>query len=165
MIVLSGKSGCGKSALEKVLVNKYGYQNTISYTTRAIRINDGEIDGVTYHYISKEEFLAKIAQGFFAETTFYRNNYYGTAKEDCTNDKVVVVNRDGLRSLRQNEGIEIHSFYIDMPRRKRLINALVRGDDIDEAYNRSVTDDADFAGMEKEVDFIIKNDGVTYTIE
>lgn len=165
MIVLVGETASGKSSIERLLVEKYGYSNVISYTTREIRIADGEVDGVNYHYISKEEFLRKMQNGFFAETTYYNDNYYGAAKEDCTNDKVIVVNLDGLHSLRKNEGITITSFYIRMPRRNRLIKALLRGDDIDAAYRRSVSDAVDFAGIADEADFIIENDGETYTIE
>ena len=165
MITISGETASGKSNIERILVEKYGYKNVISYTTREIRLADGEVDGVNYHYISKEEFLRKMQAGFFAETTYYNGNYYGAAKEACTDDKVVVVNLDGLRSLRKNEGLNITSFYIRMPRRTRLINALRRGDDIDAAYKRSVSDAIDFAGIADEVDFIIENDGETYTLE
>lgn len=165
MIVLIGESACGKSSIERVLVNKHGFKNVISYTTRPIREKDGEQDGITYHYITKEDFLQKMQDGFFAETTYYNDNYYGAAKEDCTDDKVVVVNLDGLHSLRKNDGISITSFHIKMPRRTRLIKALLRGDDIDLAYKRSVNDALDFASLDDEVDFIIENDGRTHTIE
>lgn len=165
MIVLIGESACGKSSIERVLVNKHGFKNVISYTTRPIRVKDGEKDGVNYHYITKKDFLQKMQNGFFAETTYYNDNYYGAAKEDCTDDKVVVVNLDGLHSLSKNEGINITSFHIRMPRRMRLIKALLRGDDIDLAYKRSITDATDFAGLDDEVDFIIENDGITHTVE
>ena len=48
MIILVGESASGKSTIEKILTEKYGYKKTISYTTRQPR--DGEINGVNYHF-------------------------------------------------------------------------------------------------------------------
>ena len=41
MIILVGESASGKSTIEKILENKYGYTKTVSYTTRSVR--DGEV--------------------------------------------------------------------------------------------------------------------------
>ena len=57
MILLCGKTCSGKTVIRKELV-KMGLKSIVTYTTRPIR--DGEIEDVTYHYISKEEFLKKI---------------------------------------------------------------------------------------------------------
>lgn len=156
MIVLVGESASGKSTTEKELVKHYGYINIISYTTRSPRAD--ERDGVDYHFINDEIFCEKFQSGFFAETAKYRGWCYGTAKEDCTDNKVCVVTPRGFRNLKKVPGLNIYSFYIKVPRRDRLIKILQRGDDIDEACRRSLSDVGQFDGIEDEVDCVICND-------
>lgn len=163
MIVLVGESASGKSSIEKYLVENYGYNKIVSYTTRQPRPN--EVDGVDYHFISVDKFLKLKSEDFFAETAVYNNWYYGTAKEDCTDDKVAVLTPHGLRQISKLKGINITSFYISVPRRDRLIKILQRGDDIDEACRRSLSDVGMFDGIEDEVDFVINNDGYNKSIE
>lgn len=162
MIVLVGESGSGKSSIERCLVNDYEYDKVVSYTTRPPR--DGEVDGIDYHFINTEKFIQLKAEGFFAETAMYRDWYYGTAKEDCTNDKVAVLTPHGLRQISKIDGIDVISFYINVPRRDRLIKILQRGDNIEEAYRRSLSDVGQFDGIEDEVDYIIRNDGYQKSI-
>lgn len=162
MIVLVGESASGKSSIERCLVNDYEYDKVVSYTTRPQR--DGEVDGVDYHFINTEKFIQLKAEGFFAETAMYRDWYYGTAKEDCTNDKVAVLTPHGLRQISKIDSINVTSFYISVPRRDRLIKILQRGDNIEEAYRRSLSDVGQFDGIEDEVDYIIRNDGYQKSI-
>lgn len=162
MIVLVGESASGKSSIEKFLVNNYEYKKVVSYTTRSPRQN--EVDGVDYHFISVGEFLNLKEQGFFAETAIYNNWYYGTAKEDCTDDKIAVLTPHGLRQISKVDDINVTSFYINVPRRDRLIKILQRGDDIEEAYRRSLSDVGQFDGIEDEVDYVIHNSGYEKSI-
>ena len=48
MIVLIGESASGKSSIERCLVEDYGYNKIVSYTTRPPRA--GEVDGIDYHF-------------------------------------------------------------------------------------------------------------------
>jgi len=157
MIVLVGESASGKSSIEKSLVKNYGFENIVSYTTRPPREN--EINHVDYHFISTDEFLELKEQGFFAESATYRDWFYGTAKEDYTNDKVATLTPHGLRQISKIEGIKVTSFYINVPRRDRLIKILQRGDNIDEACRRNLSDVGQFDGIEDEVDYVINNAG------
>ena len=163
MIVLVGESASGKSSIEKYLVGNCGYSKVVSYTTRQPR--EGEINGIDYHFIDKSQFHRLKEQGFFAETAVYNGWYYGTSKEDCTDDKVAVLTPHGLRQVSKIEGINVLSFYINVPRRDRLIKILQRGDNIEEAYRRSLSDVGQFDGIEDEVDFVINNDGYDKSIE
>ena len=155
MVILVGESASGKSSIERCLVENYGFNKIVSYTTRPPR--DGEIDGVDYHFISVEQFSKLKADGFFAETASYREWNYGVAKEDCTDDKVAVLTPHGLRQVSKIDGINVTSFHINVPRRDRLIKILQRGDNIEEAYRRSLSDVGQFDGIEDEVDFVINN--------
>lgn len=163
MIVLVGESASGKSSIEKNLVDNYGYKKIVSYTTRQPR--QGEVDGIDYHYISENQFIKLQNEGYFAEVGEYNGWHYGTAKNDCISDKVAVVTPHGLRQLAKIPNLDIHAFYINVPRRDRLIKILQRGDNIEEAYRRNLSDVGQFDGISDEVDCIISNENYTKSID
>ncbi len=81
MIVISGPAGSGKGTVNAHLIATGDYRFSVSATTRDPR--PGEIDGINYHYITKEEFLARIDSGDMLEYTEYCGNYYGTPKKEA----------------------------------------------------------------------------------
>lgn len=78
-IVISGPSGVGKGTICNKLFKELNAWYSVSTTTRSPR--EGEVDGVNYFFISKEEFLKKIEAGEFLEYNYYNENYYGTSKK------------------------------------------------------------------------------------
>ena len=79
LIVISAPSGCGKgSVINGLLKRNKNLWLSVSTTSRKIREND--IPGVTYNFVTEEEFKKKINEGFFLEYTNYVGNYYGTPK-------------------------------------------------------------------------------------
>ena len=69
-IVLSSPSGAGKTTITKKLSQKYpNIKISISHTTRKPRPN--EIDGVDYHFVSKEEFEKLIKKIIFMNMLKY----------------------------------------------------------------------------------------------
>lgn len=162
MIVIIGESGSGKSSVEKELEKNHNYHRVITYTTRPKR--EGEQDGKDYYFVNDNSFLNLASHEFFVETTSFKGWYYGTPKDSCNEDSVIVVNPHGLRQLK-SKGIKFTSFYIKVPREDRMIKMLQRGDDIEEAYRRSLSDVGMFTGIEDEVDHVIENIGYRYTVE
>lgn len=78
-IIVSGPSGVGKGTICDVLIKELNAWYSVSMTTRKMR--DGEVDGVNYYFISKEEFKKRIAEGKLLEYNIYNDNYYGTPKD------------------------------------------------------------------------------------
>ena len=74
--MVSGPAGSGKGTVNGMLLESDEYVYSVSATTRAPR--PGEVDGVNYHYLTREEFEARIARGELLEYTEYCGNYYGT---------------------------------------------------------------------------------------
>lgn len=162
MIVIVGESASGKSTVEKILQNDYGYKKIVSFTTRKPR--DGEINGVDYYFVDDDEFKNLREVGFFIETATYNGWNYGTPKKQCVDNVVLVATPHGLRQLKKS-GVDIISFYINVPRRDRLIKILQRGDNIEEAYRRSLSDVGQYDGIKDEVDYVITNDVYSKTPE
>lgn len=79
LLVVSGPSGCGKGTVLKEVMKKQNLYYSISMTTRQPR--EGEVDGVQYHFVSKEQFETLIAQNGVLEHAEYCGNYYGTPRE------------------------------------------------------------------------------------
>ena len=78
MVLISGPSGCGKSTIIQRLVSDERVEFSVSATTRPIR--EGEVDGVDYHFLSREEFRAKVEVGAFVEYAEVYGNMYGTLR-------------------------------------------------------------------------------------
>ena len=80
LFVITGPSGAGKgTVLREVIRSLDRLYFSVSATTRAPR--PGEINGVNYHFLTREEFASRIAAGDLLEYTEYCGNYYGTLKK------------------------------------------------------------------------------------
>ena len=79
-LVVCAPSGTGKTTLIKRFKdNCPDFAFSISCTTRQPR--NGECEGKDYHFLSRNEFLSRREQGFFAEWAEVHGNYYGTPLE------------------------------------------------------------------------------------
>ncbi len=80
LIVVSAPSGCGKGTLLAEILKDNDYYYSVSATTRSPR--EGEVDGVNYHFATREEFEDLIKSDGMLEYAQYCGNYYGTPKKE-----------------------------------------------------------------------------------
>ena len=79
LFVISGASGVGKSTvLAKVMAERDDLLFSVSATTREPR--PGEIEAVSYYFVSKQEFEDMIQKNAFLEYDAHAKNYYGTPR-------------------------------------------------------------------------------------
>lgn len=79
LLIVSGPAGSGKGTVNGILLeNKEKYSFSVSATTRNPR--PGEIDGVHYFFITREQFEEKVAANEFLEHAEYVGNCYGTLR-------------------------------------------------------------------------------------
>jgi guanylate kinase len=77
LFVVSGPSGAGKGTLvERLVQARSECVFAVSSTTRARR--DGEVDGVEYEFVTREEFQRRVAAGYFLEWAEVHGQLYGT---------------------------------------------------------------------------------------
>ena len=80
IIIISGFSGTGKGTIvNKLLESSDDYEISISATTRVMR--QGEVEGKSYFFVTKEKFEDMISKDELLEYACYVNNYYGTPKK------------------------------------------------------------------------------------
>lgn len=131
LVVISGPSGAGKGTICRELVKRNdNVKLSISMTTRLPR--EGEVDGINYYFVSKEEFEQRIKDNKFLEYAIVHNGkYYGTPKdkvEEMLNDgKDVILEIDIQGALAINNLIPEAVFIFIMPPsmeilKERLIN-------------------------------------------
>jgi len=82
LVVITGPSGAGKGTLIRRLVERRpDLEVAVSATTRPRR--DAEVDGVDYHFLSEDEFVARIERGEFLEYVHYVSGHrYGTLRSE-----------------------------------------------------------------------------------
>ena len=81
IIVISGPAGSGKGTVNAHLLKTGDFVYSVSATTRAPR--PGEVDGVNYYFVTREDFEKRISEGGMLEHTEYCGNYYGTPKAEA----------------------------------------------------------------------------------
>lgn len=173
MIVIVGKSGSGKDYVSNYLANTFGFNKTVSYTTRPKR--DGEVEGKDYYYLTTEEFCKKNNNDEFIETREYTTKFndkdqvyfYGTSKEEIDNKtkKICIVDLKGLKEIKKYYGEEnLLVIFIDAADEIRQRRAMRRGSfDKSEWYRRLKDDNKKFKDFE--YDYKIMNNKTQTELE
>jgi len=81
LVIISGPSGVGKDTIIEAMrrtPDGHGYDYVVTCTTRARR--PGETDGVSYHFLDRDRFLALREAGELLESAEVHGNWYGTPK-------------------------------------------------------------------------------------
>jgi len=165
LIVISGPSGVGKSTIREKIINTYdNYWYSISMTTRLPR--DGEIDGIDYYFVSKDEFLNNIKNNNFVEyAEVYEDVFYGTPKnvidEKLSNGFNVILEIDVFGALNIKKLYpDALLIFIAPPSMEQLENRLRNRntDDIDKVNERLNKAHKELAFKDKYNYVVINND-------
>ncbi len=170
VLILSGPSGSGKSTIYKAAIGGLGgIEFSVSCTTRQPR--PGEVDGRDYHFISREQFDALVAEDAFAEHAEVHGNCYGTLKSELLGrvrrgiDVLLDIDVQGAAQLRalcagSDEFCQACEFIFIMPpsfeELERRLRA--RGTETEESIRRRLANAKGEMDHANEYDHIIVND-------
>lgn len=166
VFIISAPSGSGKSTLVGRLMREVeNLMFSVSYTTRKPR--GLEQEGENYHFISKAEFLARIAGDQFLEyACVYGKDYYGTHRSildqarAAGKDLVLDIDVQGARQLKSKIP-EAVTIFILAPSREILEQRLrARGEDSDGVIERRLQQAAEEIRNYDQYDYVLINQEV-----
>ena len=169
-VVICGPSGTGKSTIINKLMTDFPdtFGFSVSHTTRKPRA--GEIDGVNYHFITKEEFLSGAERGDFIELAEFSGNMYATSKlsiKDIQDEgKICILDLEmkGVKQIKESREINPLYVFIQPPNISDLENRLRgRKSETEDSLNKRLAaakSDLDYVSSSNIFDTVIINDEV-----
>ena len=120
-VVICGPSGTGKTTMINQLMSDYPnvFGFSVSHTTRKPRI--GELNGVNYYFVSKEEFSSGAKRGDFIESAEFSGNMYATSKQAIKEvqdeGKICILDLEmnGVKQIKRTKNIEPLYIFIKPP--------------------------------------------------
>ena len=166
LIVLSGPSGVGKGTVRKALFEmpEQEFVYSVSMTTRAPR--PGEVDGVDYYFVSKEEFELQIAAGNLLEYAEFVGNYYGTPKdkveEQLNKGKEVIleIEVNGALQVRDKCKDAVFIFLVPPTRRALYDRLKSRGTECEERILARINKANKEFRLAHQYDYVVVNDEI-----
>jgi len=164
LLVVSGPSGAGKGTICKALIEKNPIWISTSCTTRKSRV--GEVEGVNYFFIEREEFLNRIDNDEFLEYAEVYGNFYGTPRSEVLRlleegkDVILEIDIQGALKIKSSypEGVFI---FIMPPSMEELRNRITnRGSETPESLKTRMESAYDEISFASKYDYAVVNDEV-----
>ncbi|MCE6056221.1 guanylate kinase [Mycoplasmopsis agalactiae] len=107
IIIFAGPSGVGKGTIEKYLFDNKELRLHLACSATTRKPRAGEVEGVHYFFISKEDFEKKINENAFLEYSYHFENYYGTLYAEI--DRIHNLNKVPFLEIETNGAKQILS--------------------------------------------------------
>ena len=162
-LIILGPSAVGKDTMINCLKIKYPklIYKLPSYTTRGRRV--GEVEGIDYYFVTKEEFLKMKEEGILFGIQEYNNNFYASninklreALEDNTKLVVLNYNIETVESIKDKSEFNIVAILppSEAALRARLIQRNTNPSEIEKRMDKS----------KKEIQLIAEANYITYRL-
>lgn len=169
LYIISAPSGAGKTSLVKALIDSEAQiRVSVSHTTRAMR--PGEVDGVNYHFASREQFHAMLDKTEFLEHAEVFGNLYGTSQEWVKQtlregfDLILEIDWQGAQQVRRLMP-ESKSIFILPPTQEALRHRLTnRGQDSGEIIEQRMREAVSEMSHYVEYDYLLINDDFAHAL-
>lgn len=161
LFIISGPSGCGKGTVLAEVLKQDNIFYSVSATTRSPR--PGEVNGVNYFFLSKEEFEKLIGEGEMLEYASYCGNYYGTPKKPV--EEMIAAGKNVILEIEvqgaakvMSKCPEAASVFILPPSLEELKRRLhKRGTETEEVIERRISEASSEISHAKDYDYLIVN--------
>ena len=164
LIVFSAPSGCGKGTMLEEILKDQRFAVSVSATTRAPR--EGEKDGVNYHFLTREDFEQRIADGKFIEHAEYCQNLYGTLSSEVDGrlekglNVILEIEPQGAMKIREKRPDALFIFIVPPTIGELRRRLKKRGTETDEVIEERVSKAAWEISQAEKYDYIIVNDAL-----
>ncbi|WP_297959281.1 guanylate kinase [uncultured Ruminococcus sp.] len=164
LIVFSAPSGCGKGTMLEEILKDKRFAVSVSATTRKPR--EGEIDGVNYHFLTREDFEQRIADGKFIEHAEYCQNLYGTLSSEVDGrleqglNVILEIEPQGAMKVRGKRPDAIFIFILPPSIGELRRRLKKRGTETDEVIEERVSKASWEISQAEKYDYIIVNDAL-----
>ncbi|MGP3790221.1 guanylate kinase [Pseudomonas sp. B392_1p] len=170
LYIVSAPSGAGKTSLVKALIDSMPQVRvSVSHTTRNIR--PGEVDGVNYHFVVREQFQAMLEGGEFLEHAEVFGNLYGTSQRWLEQalaegyDLILEIDWQGAQQVRRLMP-QARSIFILPPTQQALRQRLTnRGQDSDEVIDDRMREAVSEMSHYVEYDYLVINDDFAHALD
>ena len=157
----------GKGTLIRGLLERLpGLQLAVSATTREPRA--GEVNGRDYHFLSREDFDRRVADGEFVEHAVYAGNSYGTLRSELERPArgvVLEIDVQGARQVRETLPDALRVF-IEPPSFEELLRRLEgRGSDSPDQIERRLAAAGEELAARDEFPHRVVNDDVDRAVD
>ncbi|NKQ12365.1 guanylate kinase [Pseudomonas sp. SST3] len=169
LYIVSAPSGAGKTSLVKALLDAQPQVRvSVSHTTRSMR--PGEVDGVNYHFVSREEFVERLEHGEFLEHAEVFGNLYGTSQRWLEQtlsegyDLILEIDWQGAQQVRRVMP-QAKSIFILPPTQEALRQRLTnRGQDSDDVIEKRMREAVSEMTHYVEYDYLVINDDFAHAL-
>jgi len=164
LIVFSAPSGCGKGTMLAEILKDENYCVSVSATTRSPR--EGEVDGVNYYFMSKGDFLQRVADSEFLEYAEYCDNYYGTLMSEVDGklnegkNVILEIEVQGAQKIREKRPDALMIFILPPSVSELRRRLKKRGTETDEVIEQRVSQAAREIEVASKYDYAIVNDAL-----
>lgn len=164
LIVFSAPSGCGKGTMLAEILKDERFAVSVSATTRAPR--EGEINGINYHFLSREDFEKRIAGGEFIEHAEYCQNLYGTLVSEVDGrlekglNVILEIEPQGAMKIREKRPDALFIFIVPPSVGELRRRLKKRGTETDEVIEERISKAAWEISQAQKYDYIIVNDAL-----
>jgi len=170
LVVISGSSGVGKgTVIKEFLAKNPEFKLSISCTTRLPR--EGEVDGVNYFFLSREDFQKAVNEGKFLEWAEFSGNMYGT-RLDYVSKKLseghnIILEIDTQGALKVKSQLPEAILIFILPPSLEELEARLRGrhTETEDAIQKRLSSIKSEMENSKKYDFTIVNDSVENAVK
>ncbi|MBE6838235.1 MAG: guanylate kinase [Ruminococcus sp.] len=169
LIVVSGPSGVGKGTVLAEILKDENIFYSVSATTRNPR--EGEVDGVNYHFLTKEKFEELIADNGMLEYATYCDNYYGTPRKAVEDklaegkDVILEIEVQGAMNVKKSfpEAMMVFILPPSVSELRRRLNK--RGTETEEVVNKRVAEAVGEIKKAENYDYVMINGDLDEAVE
>lgn len=169
-LVICGPSGSGKSSIVNKVTEEFPdcFGLSCSHTTRKPR--EGEIDGVHYYFVAKDEFLDAKERGEFIETAEFAGNMYGTSRGGINRLQmagqicVLDIEMHGVHQIKKTPGLDPHYVFVKPPSLEELeVRLRARKTETEDSIKKRMeraVEELEYGGKAENFDLVITNDNL-----